>query len=433
MLSPATSSSALAVRWAQPGDEGAISALYASEYGSSDSGHMVALYPFPQFFDPDWVRKAVESDSLAWMVAELDGDVVGTFGAVLNIGTPRDAITELFGLVVSRAARHQGAATRLFSMMMNELKATHFTIAETRTATRGAWRTVRGQGFLTLGFEPFAHMTPAGSESMILFGYLSAECRERRDLSLPAGSQVKDIANEVLRGYGLPDAPTTDAEAWPITAMPWKRLKQRCSPLRSNLDIAALDGDDANSAFVIGEDADLGPRLHAEWGGTDDYASGVISLSRMEGQDPTGSRYTEKFFVGRVGRQPLINARVVWDRVDGRARILTLRTLLSGLQGIVIAAIVNQLEKEAGEEPLTVVVDVRADCPELHSSLRDLKFFPTVYYPGLIARGSGRGDAVQFTRLHRLDYRDSTKCLPELAWPEAKRLVKAIGPSSLHA
>lgn len=263
---------------------------------------------------------------------------------------------------------------------------------------------------------------------MILFGCLSKDCQRQREVSISSSRHAEALACEVLGGCGLPFLPTTEVAGFPVTEVPWRQLKTQLTPVRPELEIPVPDADGDALSFSISEKAEPGPRLRVEWAGPDDHASGVVGLNRLEGRDPGGLRYAERYFVARIGRHLVMYARAVWDHVDRRARILFLRTLFNGLQGLMLAAIVARLEKEAGEEQLVTVVDARADCPELQASLGELNFFPTVYYPALISNGSGRVDAVQYTRLHRLDYRESVKRVPGMAWPKVERLVDVIGP-----
>jgi hypothetical protein len=55
-----------------------------------------------------------------------------------------------------------------------------------------------------------------------------------------------------------------------------------------------------------------------------------------------------------------------------------------------------------------------------------LGFFPTAYYPALIAEGDCRIDAVQFTRLYNLDLDKSRNCADFKEWPLATTVVSSI-------
>ena len=49
-------------------------------------------YPFPQFLEPDLVESIVRSGAIRWFVVELGHTIIGTCGAVVNIGTKDDRV-----------------------------------------------------------------------------------------------------------------------------------------------------------------------------------------------------------------------------------------------------------------------------------------------------------------------------------------------------
>ncbi|MDH3639221.1 MAG: hypothetical protein OES09_12290 [Gammaproteobacteria bacterium] len=176
----------------------------------------------------------------------------------------------------------------------------------------------------------------------------------------------------------------------------------------------------------ITEDATEGRRLQIAWQDNKFHVSGVVCLNRLEGEDPKGERYSEKYFVAHVGSCPIAYSRVVWDRIDRRARILCVHTLFHGLQGLMLNTIVNWLQATSTEQKLTIVVDVRADYPALHYTLEELGFFPTVYYPGLVSGEGGRVDVVQFTWLFGYDFADSLQWTGKVDWSEAKKVTGVV-------
>ena len=118
-------------------------------------------------------------------------------------------------------------------------------------------------------------------------------------------------------------------------------------------------------------------------------------------------------------------ALTLYDNRDQRLRILDLRTLFDGIQGLMVQHILQQIVHEIVGDTLVVVVDVRADNVSLHATLEKLGFFPTVYYPALIAEGEYRVDAVQFTRLYNLDFEKSRNSADFKEWPLATAVVSS--------
>ena len=75
-------------------------------------------------------------------------------------------------------------------------------------------------------------------------------------------------------------------------------------------------------------------------------------------------------------------------------------------------------------EALTVVADVLAADARLHATMECLGFWPTVYYPSLIAVDGRRGDAVQYTRLFNGALDGSLECLASIDWPAAHVVIE---------
>ena len=113
-------------------------------------------------------------------------------------------------------------------------------------------------------------------------------------------------------------------------------------------------------------------------------------------------------------------------------RILYLETLLDGLQGLTIAAILHIIKELAGEEQLEIVIDVRSDMPSLHVTLEKLGFSPTIYYPCYIEHKNMRVDGVQYSYLHNYTFRESLSWVKILyeQWPQAASVIDAV--SDLH-
>jgi GNAT superfamily N-acetyltransferase len=407
-----------------------ISALYRESYAKPGVRDADEFYPFPQFLRPDWIRAKVgDSDQpFRWIVADLDGALVGAAGAVQNIGTRLDGVVECFGLVVAQSARRRGFGNTLFPHLIKTLTGgnAQFVIAETRTAELGGWRIVRKCGFRPSGFEPFAHTTPAGAEAMLLLSWVAPAAAETRCTTVPTTFCVRTLARQVLKPAGLEPLSAAKHTSYDTEQMPWARIRDKLIPTDPADDVSNLNWHMEQAPIAVRRDDQRGHRFLEELGARNPHASGVVSLRRLEGEDPYGERYAEPCFVARLGERDLAAARVVWDRVDCRARILALQARFHGLQGLLLGELVRQIEHEAGNSSLTTVVDVRADHPRLQATLENLGFFPTVYYPALIAGPSGRVDAIQYTRLHGRRIGQSAAVMDNLDWPDAQRVFRAV-------
>ncbi|MCX7110236.1 MAG: GNAT family protein [Proteobacteria bacterium] len=414
------------LRKARPEDAPDISRLYQEAYRPAEGGDPRKCYPFPQFLEPDGVEEIIKGGMIRWFVAELDNHVIGTMGAVTNIGNPDDRVVECFGLVIDKNWQFHGIGTALFKCLLDSLTSTGdavFVIAETRTSHPGGWKAAKHCDFIPLGLEPYAHVTPAGSETMLLTGKIAPDALAKRKPDGFTSARVLDLSIPVLK----------ELNCQPLT------LQQGVAtyPLSENLSADPFDWLEDGILFAMPQarlkpghveiyEDEAAQELPATLKNLARHKAGVISLQRLEGKDSQGVRYRRRFFLAYLDKQPIAYALAVWDGLDRRLRILDLRSMLDGVQGLLIQHILRIAEGEIADRPLTVVLDVSADNVKLHATLQKLGCFPTVYYPALIAVGEFRADAVQFTRLFNLNYRESLVNAKLMEWTSANALASRI-------
>lgn len=369
----------LSIRRAVVEDAQDITLLYVQAYTPSGGGDPRLHYPFPQIFHAEWVADAVVRDSIAWCVAEDAGRVVASAAALRNIGGPLDQIAEVFGIVVSDSFRRRGVGTQLLRFLCNELAPTaRFILCEARTAEPGGWKSARNCGFMPIGFEPFAHAMPVGFESMLL----------------TARFGVGDDRAIALNTSFL--APTGAADAECILS---------------------------NGIEVCRDDA-VGRRLLEQLPGMDFRSSpAVVDQSPLEGQDLERVRYDRLFYVARRDSCLVGVARVIWDRVDCRARLLGLHTFADNVEAPFLSRIAEALCLLAGSKPLTILTILRSDALASRGALERLEFFPTAYYPGLVANDKERVDAIQYTFVKGNRLEDSSRFVTDIDWLPAKEFI----------
>jgi len=392
------------IRRALPADAEGISRLYTIAYRPDNGGDPRACYPFPQVLDPAAVARIVTNGQIRWFVAEVGNDIVGSVGAVVNVGADEDRIAECFGLVVDEQWRLQDIGSDLFAHLCRSLTKEGealFLIAETRTAHPGGWKVVSRFGFAPLGFEPFAHKTPSGAESMLLTGKVLPSALSRRRVDRVTSPAVRHLAEPIC-----------------------EELQASCCPARYDSTANFLpECADPQADFAIEETTD---NRAAEPCG---QRSSVVGLRRLEGEDPAGRRYRKRCFIAHHDDQPIAIARALWDSFDARLRVLELTVCVPGSESALIRYIAEVIAREQKLTPYSLVVDVRADAIALHRNLQGLGFFPTVYYPALLADGDDRCDAVQFTLLHGF-YLDAALDSADLAaWPQAVAVAARVGKS----
>jgi hypothetical protein len=397
---------ATVMRTASPADSQSICRLYAEAYRPPEGGDPRTCYPFPQFLDPDCVARLVTSEAIRWFVAEAAGRIIGTVGAVVNIGTAADRVAECFGLVVEQQFRFHSIGSELFSLLCRSLDQAgegDFIMAEARTAHSGGWKVVRRAGFSPIGFEPFAHRTPQGAESMLLTGRILPGAVQRRGVLNMTSAGARRLSEPICDGLGAPCYRQPASSENPLADTGCRHVR----------DVTVDE---------VAEEVAVVPMEHR---------GDVIGLHRLEGEDRSGARYRQRYFVARCSGRPIACARTIWDAFDTRLRLLDLKASQPGGEGPLIRAIVAAVAAEQGQVPHSVAVDVRADAIALHQDLCDCGFFPTVYYPALFADGDGRSDAVQFTRLAGFDLETARRSAELSEWPQAEAIAARVGPSGM--
>jgi len=191
------------VRPALEDDVGAVRDLFAEAYGDD--------YPFTQFYDPQWLKKAVFDDDTLFLVGEVDGVVAGTASAVFTSGSLSDLIGEFGRLVVGVKARGHGLGMTLFKEAIGGCaERIHFGFAEARTAHDGTQKICDRTGFAAIGFEPLKYAL-ADRESVVLYARLRGRGLELRRNNPRVIPEAAALAMHALDAMGLPgDAIVTE-------------------------------------------------------------------------------------------------------------------------------------------------------------------------------------------------------------------------------
>lgn len=416
------------VRRAVPLDASRISVLYDEAYKPPDGGWAADHYPFPQILEPDWVAQAISDGWVYWLVAECDEQIVGSAAAVRNIGSARDRVAEVFGIVTREGVRRAGYAKQLLAALCEGLgNEPQFILCESPTALQAGWKVARGSGFSPLGFEPFAHYTPVGPEAMLLTGRIRRGARAaRRADTLYA--PVKTLANAVLGEQVSPDSFESDPGMYSLRGHTWSELAPACQRFAMR---QSGSGVEPLTPVTVCRDDFAGKHFIETTEDEYRHRSGVIAFRRFEGDAP--QRYDRQYHIARIGQHLVAAAFVVHDRIDQRARILDLRTRQEGLQGVLLMAIMDGLSAQSSGKRLVTVIDIRADAFRLQETLRAMDFKPTIYYPSLIAGGRTRVDGIQYTCLSNCDFEDSLDGVERLDWSSAENVIRAVRNGFLQA
>jgi hypothetical protein len=353
---------------------------------------------------PDAVAGMIAGGKFVWFVGKTPtGTIVGAAAAARNIGDALDQIAEIFGVGVDAEHRHGGLGSALVCGLLNELAGTsEFILCEARTDDAGGWKVARNAGFRPVGYEPYAHSMPVGFESMVLTGrWRQSLHRNGPGAELPQAWQIHRLRETVT---GLPSA----ADLTPGSP----GLAQRRDAPPSDVKVCR---DDMVGRGWFNRPADLFDR-----------SAGIVGLNPLQGVDHRSGRFTHAYYLARSACTEVGAARVVYDRVDARARVLGLRTTVPGVRAVLLQYLVNDLLRSAGSGRLVIIVLVCSSCSQGQIDLTNLRFFPTVYLPAFIAAPRGRADVVQYTRLDGCSLRESSDAVTAKHWPEAEKVIAQV-------
>jgi ribosomal protein S18 acetylase RimI-like enzyme len=399
---PTTAKAPFTIRAALPADAPSISELYVRTYTPNDAGHARDYYPFPQIMDPYCVIQLLKSNKITWLIAVVPGgQIIGSAAAVQNIGGENDRIAEVFGVAVAQNLRLHGVGSALLRTLVDRLrKAAEYVFCEARTAEPGGWKVARNAGFLPIGFEPYAHRMPIGYESMVLTGL------SLKNGVWPASPTAADATN---LSSGLAEAVCGKATSSHITknVIP-RRQAQNTRNVR------------------VYKDNELGKTSYASLSDSSCRPTAFVAFSSLQGLDETTSRFDHRYYRTFLNEAEVGAAWVVYDRIDGRARLYGFRASVEGIEVECLRGIVDDLERAADEVPLGIIIWTRSDTSTIQHELESIGFFPTVYCPQLLSAAKTPADAIQHTRLTRHSLETSARFVTAREWPEAERVIRQV-------
>lgn len=400
------------MRFAEPVDAKAISDLYVRTYTPREGGAAHDHYPFPQIMEEDAIIDLIASGKVLWVVAEApDGHIIGSAAAVRNIGGPQDQIAEVFGVVVDQSCQRQGVGSCLLQRLRNELAAiAQFILCEARTAEAGGWKAARNAGFRPIGFEPYAHAMPVGFESMVLTASWSQGWTAETRYLPPAENTNASVK-------------LADVVCSPPLANPYSVMDSDCLlPIPVGSKVSEI----CASSVKVCRDDPTGERWFTNSQLPSRTQSSVAELWPFHGVERRFRRFVHAYYVASLGGSDIAAARVFYDRIDARARVLGLRTTIAGVEPHILAGIVDNIDELTGGGPVVVIVCVSSGSCTLQQSLEALGFRPTAFLPGMISNANGRTGVIQYTKLVRKSWPQSVRAVTAVEWPEARSIIDQV-------
>ncbi len=163
----------ITIRLAKAQDMRRIQMLYVEVYGGGYSMSFVT--------DNEKMRRAIESESCYWMVAECEGRIIGSL--IYSLDIP-DRIAKAFGAVVSKEFRKQNLAHTMMKLVLDDItqtgKLVDVVYATARTANYAPQKLTESLGFIKLGIFPNTHKV-SENETHCLTAYFTEEALRKRE------------------------------------------------------------------------------------------------------------------------------------------------------------------------------------------------------------------------------------------------------------
>ena len=361
----------LDIRVATEADVDATKQLFITAYGED--------YPFKQFYDTSWLKKAVFDDDTLFLVAVDRGRIVGTISTMLTAGNLSDLIGEFGRLVVDPAVTGRNLGTALFRSALDRVSnVIQFGFAEARTAHPGSQKILERSGFVPIGFEPTKYKLQ-DRESVVMYGKLLGHTPDLRRNHPRVIPEVAPLAMNVLERIGLvPDVVVVEEEH----GYPMAKGTDRMHP-RDDLEIEDLS------------EKGWSPLLRIERGrvrGRDVFGS--LSLSHGFFKIKTEST---RYLVAKEGGAVIGGLGFTHDPVDERVRIFELVGITDRVKG----RLLGEAERIAREElnALYVEADVTAYAPAIQRTLERMGFMAVAYCPSMVFEDVERLDVIRMAKL----------------------------------
>lgn len=193
------------IRLARVPDMRRIQVLYAEVYGGN--------YAISLITDKDKMRRAIETDSYYWLVAECDGRIIGSLVYALDI---TDRISKAFGAVVSQEYRKLDLAYTMMKLVLDDITQTRkladIVYATTRTASHAPQKLTESLGFIKLGIFPNTHKV-SENETHCLTAYFTEEALKKRESAPNLIQEIVPFYDLVRKQINLEECSVTDVKS----------------------------------------------------------------------------------------------------------------------------------------------------------------------------------------------------------------------------
>lgn len=368
--------SEVSVRRIAESDVKAIQKLFVRCYGEN--------YPYKDFYSDEWLKRSIYQDSYLSLLAELDGEVVGTASVYFEVGAYADLCGEFGRLAVDPDYRGRGVGTALMQARLDFAnKRLHFGLAECRSAHPHAQRISHKFGLQPIGFLPQKVLLNK-RESLVLTGKTFGPARELRRNNPRVIPEVFLLGQLVLQNLGFRSdlIAVDDAEGYEIgRGFEVEELREEGLPSLLRIERGRLSG-----RHVFGN-LQLSYGLFMVQSKNSNYL-----VAREDGR-----------IVGAIG--------FTKDNIGRSIKVLE----LIGLRNDVLGFLLKELDQRATQQYQAeyAEITVSAYAPQIQRTLSNLGFVPVAYCPSFVFHEVERLDTVKMAKVYVALDVDDAQLTPE--------------------
>ncbi len=351
------------VRHVTEADLPAVRDLFYRSYGED--------YPYKEFYNDEWLKRSIYQDSYLFLLAELNGRVVGTASVYFEVGAYADLVGEFGRLAVDPEHRHKGVGSALMKARLEFAnQRLHFGLTECRTAHPFAQRISEKFNLTPIGFLPQKVLLNK-RESLVMMSKVFGPAIELRCNNPRVIPEAFALGQVALRNMGFQDdlIAAEDADGYPIG---------------SGFEVAELTESVLPSLLRI-ERGRLSRR----------HVFGNLQLSY--GLFLLESRNT-RYLVARENGRIVGAIGFTHDEIGRSIKVIEMIDLRDDVAGFLLKELDRRAQLYYHAEYIEITVS--AYWPNIQRTLSNLGFVPVAYCPSFVFHEVERLDTIKMAKLY---------------------------------
>ncbi|HSH05874.1 MAG TPA: GNAT family N-acetyltransferase [Anaerolineae bacterium] len=339
-----------------------IRQLFYQSYGPN--------YPYKEFYSDAWLKRSIYQDRYLSLLAELNGEIVGSASVYFEVGAYADLCGEFGRLVVAPHARGRGVGSALMQARLNFAQARlHFALTECRTAHPFAQRISEKFSLQPIGFLPQKVLLD-DRESLALMANVFGPARELRRNNprvIPEAYLLGQLALENL-GFRNDIIADDNTDGYPI----------------GDFEIEEMQESDLTSLLRIAR----GRLARRHVFGNLQLSAGLFMLQSHNSYYLV-ARENDKI-VGAIG--------FTVDTIGRSIKVIELIDLRDDVAG----SLLKELDRHARDKYQAeyIEITVSAYWPNIQRTLSDLGFVPAAYCPSFVFHQVERLDTLKMAKVY---------------------------------